>query len=73
MFCIKGVLKYFAKFTGKHLYFIKKETVAQLLSCEFYEIFKNNFFYGTPVVAASEGLSFYKFPRVENLDHKNKT
>ena len=51
----KGVLRNFAKFTGKHLCqslsfnkvvpynFIKKETVAQLFSCEFCEIFKNTF------------------------------
>ena len=51
----KGVLKNLAKFTGKKLYqslfliklqgnFIKKETLAQVFSCEFYEIFKNTFF-----------------------------
>ena len=27
--------------------FIKKETLAQMFSCEFCEIFKNTFFYGT--------------------------
>ena len=58
---IKGVLRNFATFTGKHLCqslffyevaglrpqacnFIKNETLAQLFSCEFYEIFKNTFF-----------------------------
>ena len=35
-------------------YFIKKETLVQLLSCEFCEISKNNFSYRTPLVAASE-------------------
>ena len=30
--------------------FIKKETPAQLFSCEYCEIFKNNFFYKTPPV-----------------------
>ena len=34
--------------------FIKKETLAQVLSCEFCKISKNNFFYRTPLVAASE-------------------
>ena len=29
--------------------FIKKETLAQVLSCEFCKIFKNTFFYRTPV------------------------
>ena len=49
----KGVLKNFAKFTGKHLCqslffqacnFIKKETLAQVFFCAFCEIFKNRFF-----------------------------
>ena len=34
--------------------FIKKETLAQVFSCEFYEISKNTFSYRTPQVAASE-------------------
>ena len=34
--------------------FIKKEALAQVFSCEFCEIFKNNFFYRTPPVAASD-------------------
>ena len=33
--------------------FIKKETLAQAFSCEFYEISKNTFFYRTPLLAAS--------------------
>ena len=33
--------------------FIKKETLAQVFSCEFCEIFKNNFFQRTRTVAAS--------------------
>ena len=32
--------------------FIKKETLVQVLSCEFYEISKNTLFYRTPLVAA---------------------
>ena len=39
----KGVLKNFTKFAGKHN-FIKKETLAQVLSSEFCEISKNTFF-----------------------------
>ena len=34
--------------------FIKKETLAQVFSCEFCEISKNSFSYRTPLVAASE-------------------
>ena len=52
----KGVLRNFAIFTGKHLRqslffnkvkacnFIKKETVAQVFSCEFCEISKSTYF-----------------------------
>ena len=54
----KGVLRNFAKLTGKHLCqslflnkvtgaacnFIKKDTLAQVFSCEFCEIAKNTFF-----------------------------
>ena len=48
----KGAFKNFAKVTGKHLrqslffnkVFIKKETPAQVFSCEYCEIFKNTFF-----------------------------
>ena len=64
VFCKKGVLRNFAKFTGKHLCqslyfdkvagnFIKIETLAQVFSCEFCEISKNTFYYRTPPVAAS--------------------
>ena len=34
--------------------FIKKETLAQVFSCEFCEISKNTFLYRTPLVSASE-------------------
>ena len=56
VFCKKGVLRNFKKLTGKHLCqslfcndsacnFIKKETLAQMFSCEFCEISKNTSFY----------------------------
>ena len=66
MFCKKGVLRNFAKFT-ENTYarvsfliscrpqacnFIKSETLAQVFSCEFCEISKITFFYRTPLVAA---------------------
>ena len=69
MFCKKGVLRNFTKFTGKHLcqslFFnkvadlkpatlLKKETLAQVFSCEFCKISKSTFFHRTPLVAASE-------------------
>ena len=69
----KGVLKRFAKSTGKHLCqslffnkvaglrpqtcnFIEKETLAQVSSCEFCEISRNNFSYRTSPVATSASL-----------------
>ena len=54
-FVKKGVLRNFAKFTGKHMWqslffskvagrnFIKKETLAQVFSCEFCKISKSTF------------------------------
>ena len=67
-FVKKGVLKNFAKLTGKHLCqslflnkvagracnFIKKESLAQVFSCEFCEFFKNTFFTEHLRVTASE-------------------
>ena len=44
----KGFLKNFTKFTGKHMCqacnFIKKETLAQVLCCEFCEMSKKTFY-----------------------------
>ena len=68
MFCKTGVLRNFTKFTGKHLclsrffvkvqtsslqLYLKKEALAQVLSCEFGEISKSTFSYRTPLVATS--------------------
>ena len=64
--------------------FIKKETLAQVFSCEFWEIFKNIFYCRTPPVTASDNRkydstaaknSFYRknyvFPLVRSLPLKN--
>ena len=61
LFCKKDVLENFIKFTGKQACnFIEKETLTQVFSCEFCEIFKNTFFHRTPPVAASYSrLHFY--------------
>ena len=83
VFCQKGVLKNFPKFTGKHLCpdlffikvagsagnFIKKETLAQVFSCKFYEISKKTFFYWTPRVAVSEWHSLKSGPENQDLGH----
>ena len=75
VFCKNVVLKNFAVFTGKHLCqslffnkvagaasnFIKKETLAQVFSCEFCKIFKKSFSYRTPPVAASILNISYKY------------
>ena len=60
VFCSKGVLKIFAKFTGKQLC-----RNLFMFFCEFFEIFKNIYFYRPPLVAVSVfltkiGLSLYK-------------
>ena len=73
----KDVLKNFAKFSGKHLcqsllfnkvaglrLQIKKETLAQVLSCKFWYIFKDTFFYRTPLVAACVSFWFILFTTV---------
>ena len=66
VFCKIGVLKNFAKFTGKHpcqsfffnkvadtCNFIKKEALVQVFACEFCEISKNTFLERTPLMTAS--------------------
>ena len=69
VFCKKVVLGNFKKFRGKHLrqslffnkvaglrlaILFKKESLAQVFSCEFCEISKNTVFHTTPPVAASD-------------------
>ena len=60
-----GVRENFAKFTGKHLCisffcnFIKKETLAQVLSSKFCLIFKSNIFYRKPSGDCSCRVNIY--------------
>ena len=76
-FCKKGVLRNFAKFTGKHLcqsLFLnkvaglwdatsfKKEALAQVFSCEFCKISKSTFSYRPPPGAASEHINLTDLP-----------
>ena len=44
--------------------FIKKETLPQVFSCEFREMFNNTFFYRTPLVATFEQLQEHILSRV---------
>ena len=48
----KVALVKFNKVAGAACNFIKKESLAQVFSCEFCEISKNTFFYRTRLVAA---------------------
>ena len=57
MFCIKCFHKNFIKIAGKDLFFL-----FQWFSFEFCEIFKNTYFYRTPLVAA-----FHFFPLVKRF------
>ena len=70
VFCKKGILRNFGKFTGKYLcqslffnkvtglslQLFKKETLAQVFFCESCEILENTFSYRAPHVAASVQL-----------------
>ena len=65
VFCKKGVVRNFAKFTGKQLcqsLFL----MAQVFSCEFCEISNNTFSYRISSVAASEnGIKIKKTTKTE--------
>ena len=53
----------FNKVAGQACSFIKKEILAQVLSCEFCDIFKNTFSYRKPPVAASVMCQYQFCPR----------
>ena len=90
VFCREVVLRNFTKFTRKikceGLFFnkiagsrpptlLKKETLAQMFSCEFCEIYKNTYFYRTPPVVASEVCLYswdYRINYNENEDENGK-
>ena len=48
----------------------KKGILAQIFSCEFYEIFKDIFFYETHLVAASVAVKFFFHQRIKEICHK---
>ena len=79
----QGVLRNFAKLTGKHLCqsllfnkvaglkacnFIKKETLSQVFSCEFCKISTNIFFYRRPPVA----VFVYNITNATEQKHQEK-
>ena len=86
VFCKKGILKNFTKFTGKHLrqslifykvsglslQLIKKETLVQVFFCEFCEIFKNTFFikYLRWLLLKGSGIERYKVKYINHSECK---
>ena len=83
LFCKKGVLRNFTKFTVKQLCrvsfliklqacnFIEKETPPQVFSCEFFEISKNIFFTEQLWATASAGLIHWKLPSLFLIHPEN--
>ena len=76
VFYKKGFFKSFVKFTGKSqsCSFIRKDTLAQVFSYEFYEMFKNTFFTEHLQMSASflflrnfDSGDFYKIPGLPEL------
>ena len=65
VFCKKGCSKKFRKIHRKtpvpESLFYEKETLVQVFSSEFYEIFKNTFFNRTPLVAAFVHINLTRF------------
>ena len=75
----KGVLRNFAKFTGRHLCqslrpetcnFIKMETLTQVFSCEFCEISKNTFFTEHVWATASKKIQFISILYIALVMHE---
>ena len=56
-----GRLSFLIKLQGSTCSCINKETLAQVFSCEFCEISKNNFLRRAPLVAASAAFFFFFF------------
>ena len=74
VFCKKGVLRNFAKLTGKQLcqsVLIKKETPKQVFSSEFCGISYNTFPYRKPHVAPSEVSGTKLFDVPSKILHAN--
>ena len=53
--------------------FIKKETLAQVFSCEFCEISKNTFSFRTPPVAASIDWNVARKLDEQNVDYSTES
>ena len=65
VFYKKKVLRNVVKFTGKHqCNFIKREALAQMFSCEFYEISKNTLF--TEHLWTTASINYFLFLRSSN-------
>ena len=87
MFSKNGVLRNVTNFTGKRLRqsllcdkvaglglnFVKKESLAQVFSCEFFSISKNTFSHKTPLVAASDFFMRYWSGCLQGICLSNST
>ena len=84
---IKGVLRNFAKFIGKHLCqslffnkvadlepcnFIKKETLAQVFSCAYCEISKNTFLSKHVFFPVAPSVQYYTLPLCSEKAHQSR-
>ena len=49
---------------------MKKEIPKQAFSCKFREIYKNNFFYITPPVVASDVISEFIYEALQHKEHR---
>ena len=76
VFCKKGILRNFAKITGKHLcqsLFIKKDTLVQVFSCVFGETSKNTFFNRISLMVASEvAMSWVQTKNKFHIKERNR-
>ena len=59
------IVSFLIKLQASTCNFIKKETLAQVFPCEFCKIFKNAYFYRTPLMAASDSSIKLQFSSQE--------
>ena len=65
-------VSFLIKLQASGLHFIRKKTLAQVLSCEFFESSDNIYFYRTPLVAVSVFLNIWKILSDKRFIKKDK-
>ena len=65
-------VSFLIKLQASGLHFIRKKTLAQVLSCEFFKSSENVFFYRTPLVAVSVFLNIWKILSDKRFFKKDK-